>query len=76
MNIVMSPKEIDRLMDLSRKLRKEGKEEEATKVAMQIPLAPHLAMAMKEVCGSEYVKNAGFNLIDAEVEYGTNWLDK
>ena len=76
MNVVMGKEEINDLMNLSRKLRAEGREEEATKVAMKIPLAPHLAMALKEVYGAEYVRNAGFNLADAEVKYGTNWLDK
>lgn len=76
MNIMMSEAEIDRLMNLSRKLRAEGKEDEATEIAMKIPLAPHLAMALKEVCGAEHVKKSGFNLIETEVKYGKDWLDK
>lgn len=50
--------------------------EEAKKIEMQIPLAPHLAMALKEVCGADHVKKSGFNLSEAEVKYGKNWLDK
>ena len=72
----MSREEQNRLLDLSRKLRAEGKDEEALKISMQVPLAPHLAMAAKEVFGAEYVRNAGLNLYDAEEKYGKDWLEK
>ena len=43
---------------------------------MQVPLAPHLAMAAKEVFGVDYVRNSGFNLYEAEEKYGKDWLEK
>lgn len=76
MNVAMSPEEKTKMFNLARKLEAEGKNEEAEKIEMQIPLAPHLAMALKEVFGSEHVKNSGFNLSEAEEEYGKDWLDK
>lgn len=74
--VLMSNDEKCRLLDIARKLKDEGNEEEYEKIRKQIPLAPHLAMAMKEVFGSEYARNSGFNFSDAEIKYGKDWLDK
>lgn len=60
----MSKEEKARLYDISRKLAAEGKRDEAHKISMQVPIAPHLAMAAKEVFGAEYVRNSGFNLYE------------
>ncbi len=76
MNVMMSEEEKTKMFDLARKLEAEGKKDEAHEIAMKIPLAPHLAMALKEVCGADYVRNEGFNLSEAEAEYGKDWLDK
>lgn len=72
----MSEKEKMRMFDLYRKLDAEGRKEEAIKVGKSIPLAPHLAMALKEVCGADYVITEGFNLSEAEAKYGKGWLNE
>ncbi len=53
----------------------EGDEDRAEKLEKQLPLAPHLAKFWLEEYGREKLLAAGFNLSDAEAEYGTNWLD-
>lgn len=55
-------------------LAKQGKRHEALKIIQQIPLAPHLAKAVKEVCGNEFIEKSGFDLSAAEAQYGKNWL--
>jgi hypothetical protein len=55
-------------------LKRAGKLEEAEELFKQIPLAPYLAKAAKEVYGAEYLLNNGYNLSEAEAEYGKDWL--
>lgn len=76
MNVMMSEEEKTKMFNLVRKLEAEGKREEAEKIEMQIPLAPHLAMALKEVCGANHVRHSGFNLSEVEAKYGKDWLDQ
>lgn len=54
----------------------EGKDEESQKIIQQIPLAPHIAKAAKDVMGVEYLINSGFDLSRAEAKYGKNWLNQ
>lgn len=54
----------------------EGRNDEALKIGQQLPLAPHIAKAAKDVWGAEYLKNSGFDLSEAEAAYGKNWLDQ
>lgn len=51
-------------------------EEEELRLLRMLPLAPHLAMAGKEVFGAEYMKTAGYDLSEANEEFGDGWLDK
>jgi len=53
-----------------------GDEEEEFRLLQLLPLAPHLAMAGKEVYGAEYMKSAGYDLSEANEEFGDGWLDK
>lgn len=73
---MMTFEEKMKLNDIARQLEKEGKLEEAFNISMKIPLAPYLAKAAKEVYGVEYIKNSGFDLSEAEAEYGKDWLTK
>lgn len=45
------------------------------KISQQLPLAPHLAVAAKEIFGVDYLLNSGFDLSEAEACYGKNWLN-
>jgi hypothetical protein len=53
-----------------------GNEEEELRLLRMLPLAPHLAMAGKEVYGAEYMKSAGYDLSAANEEFGDGWLEK
>ncbi|GHT67649.1 hypothetical protein AGMMS50239_31210 [Bacteroidia bacterium] len=50
--------------------------EEADRVWKQIPLAPYLAKFCKEKIGVEFLIEQGYNLSEAEAEYGKDWLTK
>jgi hypothetical protein len=57
-------------------LKKQGKLEEARQVQKQIPLPPWLAKNIKEVWkAGDFLKKNGYNLSEADAEYGPGWLD-
>ncbi|HCC36187.1 MAG TPA: hypothetical protein DEQ14_00435 [Treponema sp.] len=39
-----------------------------------IPLPPYHAKVMKEKVGVDFLVNGGWNLSEAEAEFGLNWL--
>ena len=55
-------------------LDKAGRKKEAIEVRKAVPLPPYLAKIMKEKVGAEYLINGGWNLKEAEAEYGSDWL--
>ncbi|MDR1929316.1 MAG: hypothetical protein LBQ44_01680 [Treponema sp.] len=57
-------------------LEEQGKAEEAKKIGMQVPLAPYLTKFAKEKIGADFLIKSGFNLSDAEAEYGPDWLTR
>jgi hypothetical protein len=42
----------------------------------QIPLQPYLAKFAKEHFGAEFLIKEGWNLSEADAEYGPGWLTK
>jgi hypothetical protein len=57
-------------------LEKQGKLEEADRVKKQIPLAPYLAKFYKDYIGVDELLKTGWNLAEAEAEFGPDWLTK
>ena len=60
-------------------LEKQGKLEEAERMNRQIPLPPYLAKFVKdhiEYFGDDFFEKYGFNLAEAEAEYGSDWLTR
>jgi len=57
-------------------LKKQGKIEEAEKLERSIPLPPYIAKWAKKRLGVEFLINNGWNLSEAEAEYGPDWLTK
>lgn len=55
-------------------LEKQGKLKEAEKIRQQIPMPPYLAKFAKEHLGPEFLIKYGWNLSEAEAEYGSDWL--
>ena len=57
-------------------LKKQGKFEEAERLQKQIPLAPFLAKFLKDHIGTEALLQGGWNLSEAEAEYGSDWISR
>jgi len=57
-------------------LEKEGKFEEADKLEHTIPIPAYLAKWAKKRFGTETLLKTGWNLSEAEAEYGPDWLSK
>jgi hypothetical protein len=60
-------------------LKKQGKLEEYERMRKQIPLQPYLAKFVKdhiEYFGKDFFEKYGWNLSEAEAEYGPDWLTK
>jgi hypothetical protein len=57
-------------------LEKQGKKEEAMRLSKTIPLPPWMAKFLKEKVGVDYLRQSGWNLSEAEAEYGQGWLDR
>jgi hypothetical protein len=69
---------LDEKLDLSIKsgeLRRQGKIAEAEKVLKQAPLPSYLAEWAKEHMGKDFLIKGGWNLSEAEAEFGSGWLD-
>jgi hypothetical protein len=57
-------------------LEKQGKFEEAEKLEHTLPLPAYLAKWAKKRFGAEALIKTGWNLSEAEAEYGPDWLNK
>jgi hypothetical protein len=55
-------------------LKKQGKFEEAMQIQKSIPLPPYLAKWAKKRIGADFLIKEGWNLSEAEAEYGKDWL--
>jgi hypothetical protein len=55
-------------------LEKQGKLEEAARVRKQAPLQPYLAKFYKDHLGLKALLQSGWNLSEAEAEFGSAWL--
>ncbi|WP_461256200.1 hypothetical protein [Treponema sp. R80B11-R83G3] len=51
-----------------------GDREGAMRLMKTAPIPPYIAKVIKEKAGAEYL--AGWNLSDAEAEFGQGWLNK
>ena len=65
------------VLDAIQAAEEAGNDEEAGRLMREVlPLAPHLAMAAKEMYGKQYLIEGGYNLSEANAEFGDGWLDK
>jgi hypothetical protein len=70
---------LDEKLSLSLKaieLEKQGRLKEAEKTRKQIPMPPYLAKFAKEHLGPDFLIKYGWNLTEAEAEYGAGWLNR
>jgi hypothetical protein len=57
-------------------LREAGDDEGASRLIRTAPLPPYLAKVAKEKIGVDFLINGGWNLSEAEAEFGPDWLAK
>jgi hypothetical protein len=57
-------------------LRKAGDREGYLRLMKTAPMPPYLAKVMKEKVGPDYLINSGWNLSEAEAEFGADWLNR
>jgi len=57
-------------------LEKQGKLEEAEKLEHTLPLPAYLAKWAKKRFGADALIKTGWNLSEADAEYGPDWLNK
>jgi hypothetical protein len=57
-------------------LKKQGRNEEADRLARSIPMEPWLAAWYKKRMGVEALIKGGWNLSEAEAAYGPDWLSR
>jgi len=57
-------------------LSQAGDEEGSIRLLRSIPMPPYLAKIYKEKVGVEHLINSGWNLSEAEAEFGSNWLSQ
>jgi len=60
----------------SAELREAGDEEGASRLLRTAPLPPYLAKVYKEKIGAKQLIESGWNLSEAEAEFGPDWLSK
>ena len=57
-------------------LEKQGKYKEARDLEHTIPLPSYLAKWAKKRLGADFLIKTGWNLTEANVEYGSDWLHR
>ncbi len=55
-------------------LIKSGDREGGINLMKTAPIPPYIAKVIKEKVGAEYLLTSGWNLSEAEAEFGHNWL--
>ncbi|MCL2688574.1 MAG: hypothetical protein FWE57_01845 [Chitinispirillia bacterium] len=70
---------LDEKLDISLKaleLSDAGDHEGYIRLMKTTPMPPFLAKVMKEKVGVDYLINSGWNLSEAEAEFGADWLSR
>ena len=68
---------LDEKLDIacrSAALREAGDEEGASRLIRTAPMPPYLAKMFKEKVGADFLIDNGYNLSEAEAEFGRDWL--
>jgi hypothetical protein len=70
---------VEEKLDISYKaclLLRAGDREGYSRLTRSIPMPPYLAKIYKEKVGVEPLVNGGWNLSEAEAEFGPDWLSR
>ncbi len=57
-------------------LSKAGDEEGSMRLMKALPMEPYMAKFWKEKLGADFLIQGGWDLSEAEAEYGPDWLSK
>lgn len=57
-------------------LEEAGKKEEASTLYRTIPLPGYIAKCVKKYFGADTLLQTGWNLAEAEAEFGSDWLNQ
>jgi hypothetical protein len=47
-----------------------------SRLTRSIPMPPYLAKIAKEKIGADFLINGGWNMVEAEAEFGQDWLHR
>jgi hypothetical protein len=53
-----------------------GNNEDADRLILELPMQPYMAKFAKEFLGADFLIKGGYDLSEAEAEFGPNWLAK
>jgi hypothetical protein len=70
----LTDEQISEILDKVQEADAKGDYDESYRLLRQLPIAPWLAKAGKEVWGKEFLLEGGFDLSEAEAAYGKDWL--
>ncbi|MDR1788214.1 MAG: hypothetical protein LBR16_07180 [Treponema sp.] len=73
---LMTEDEKDAIIMKSIELMDAGKEAEGHALMKTYPMFPWLAKVFKEKVGADFLIEAGFNLAEAEAQFGPGWLTR
>jgi len=72
----MTDKEAFEIIQAAHAAEARGDKEEAHRMRLRLPLAPHLAEFMKQEFGAQYLLDIGANLSEVEAQYGKDWISR
>lgn len=72
----MTDKERIEITERAEKLEEMGDTKGYKREMKKIPLAPNLAWMLRDRLGKKAFLKQGYNLADAEIAYGKNWIDE
>jgi hypothetical protein len=72
----LTPEQILDIINKAQDALAQGDHEEHLRLARFIPMPAHIAEIAKDFFGADYLLNGGFDLSEAEAEYGKDWLTK
>jgi len=70
---------LDEKLDIGVKaieLKKAGDREGYTRLIRKIPIPSYIAKVMKDKMGADFLINGGWDLSEAEAEFGRDWLSQ
>jgi lipopolysaccharide biosynthesis regulator YciM len=71
----MTEDDISAIIEKAHSYMTVGNMDECERLMRQLPLAPYLAEFAKKRLGPDFLIEGGFNLSEADAEFGENWLN-